>query len=141
MLKKQQLMDWVGATLRESAWAPLGVVAIYLIGLAFRLYLIFPPLDIPTHFLGGVAITYLYLSAIRNAQRFLGDIPFPVQVLFAITSTGTTTVLWEFYENIVDYFLGTHMVLGLEDTLKDMFLGLLGAVVLALFQRRRQDFK
>lgn len=139
MPNKRQFLDWVSSTLRESAWAPLGVVAVYLIGLAFRLYLIFPPLDIPTHFLGGVAITYFYLSAIRNSQKFLGDIPLPVQVLLAVTSTGTTTVLWEFYENIVDYFFGTHMVLGLEDTLKDMFLGLLGAVVLALFQRRRQE--
>ena len=139
MPNKRQFLDWVSSTLRESAWAPLGVVAVYLIGLAFRLYLIFPPLDIPTHFLGGVAITYFYLSAIRNSQKFLGDIPLPVQVLLAVTSTGTTTVLWEFYENIVDYFLGTNMVLGLGDTLKDMFLGLLGAVVLALFQRRRQD--
>lgn len=139
MPNKRQFLDWVSSTLRESAWAPLGVVAVYLIGLAFRLYLIFPPLDIPTHFLGGVAITYFYLSAIRNSQKFLGDIPLPVQVLLAVTSTGTTTVLWEFYENIVDYFFGTNMVLGLEDTLKDMFLGLLGAVVLALFQRRRQE--
>jgi hypothetical protein len=139
MPNKQQFFGWVSATLRESAWAPLSVVAVYLIGLAFRLYLIFPPLDIPTHFLGGVAITYLYLSAVRNSQKFLGDIPLPVQVLLAVTSTGTTTVLWEFYENIVDYFFGTHMVLGLEDTLKDMFLGLLGALVLALFQRRRQE--
>ena len=139
MPNKRQFFGWVSSTLRESAWAPLGVVAVYLIGLAFRLYLIFPPLDIPTHFLGGVAITYFYLSAARNSQKFLGNIPFPMQVLLAVTSTGTTTVLWEFYENIVDYFLGTNMVLGLEDTLKDMFLGLLGAVVLALFQRRRQD--
>ena len=137
MPNKQQFLAWVSATLRESAWAPLGVVAIYLIGLAFRRYLIFPPLDIPTHFLGGVAITYFYLSAVRNSQKFLGDIPLPIQVLLAVTCTGTTTVLWEFYENIVDYFLGTNMVLGLEDTLKDMFLGLLGALVLSILYRRR----
>ena len=137
MPNKRQLIDWMVATLRESAWAPLSVVAIYLIGLAFHLYDIFPPLDIPTHFLGGVAITYLYRSAIKNSQSFAGDIPFWVQVLFAFTCTGTTTVLWEFYENIVDYFLGTHMVLGLTDTLKDMFLGLLGALVLSVLYRRR----
>jgi hypothetical protein len=137
MPNKQQLINWVAATLRESAWAPLSVVAFYFIGLIFRLYLIFPPLDIPTHFLGGVAITYFYRSAIKNSQSFIGDVPFSVQVLLALTCTGTTTVLWEFYENLVDYFLGTHMVLGLTDTLKDMFLGLLGALVLTLFHRRR----
>ena len=137
MMTKQQITDWVVGTLRESAWAPLSVVAIYLTGLAFHLYDLFPPLDIPTHFLGGVAITYLYRSAIKNSQRFAGEIPIGVQVLFAFACTGTTTVLWEFFENLVDYFLGTHMVLGLTDTIKDMFLGLLGAFVLSVFYRRR----
>ncbi len=138
-MTKQQFFNWVSATLRESAWAPLGVVAFYLIGLAFHLYDLYPPLDIPTHFMGGVAITYFYRSAIRNSQSFAGDIPLPIQVLFAFACTGTTTVLWEFYENIADYFLGTHMVLGLTDTLKDMFLGLFGALILSLLYRRRQD--
>lgn len=137
MMTKQQFTDWVVDTLRESAWAPLSVVAVYLIGLAFHLYDLFPPLDIPTHFLGGVAITYLYRSVIKNSQRFAGEIPIGVQVLFAFTCTGTTTVLWEFFENLVDYLLGTHMVLGLTDTIKDMFLGLLGAFVLSVFYRRR----
>lgn len=137
MITKRQFTDWTVTTLRESAWAPLGVVAIYLIGLAFHLYDLFPPLDIPTHFLGGVAITYLYRSAIKNSQSFAGDIPFGVQVLSAFTCTGTTTVLWEFLENVLDYVLGMHMVLGLTDTLKDMFMGLLGALVLTAFYRRR----
>jgi len=127
----------VVVTLRESAWAPLSVVAVYLVGLIFHLYDLFPPLDVPTHFMGGVAITYFYRSAIRNSQSFAGDVPLAVQILLAFTCTGTTTVLWEFYENIVDYFLGTHMVLGLTDTLKDMFLGLSGALILSLLYRRR----
>lgn len=137
MPNRQQLFAWAGATLRESAWAPLGVVALYLIGLAFHLYDYFPLLDVPTHFLGGVAITYFYRSAIKNSQSFAGDVPFWAQVLLAFTCTGTTTVLWEFYENIVDYVFGTHMVLGLLDTLKDMFNGILGALVLTVFYRRR----
>ncbi len=141
MMTKQQFFDWVSATLRESAWAPLSVVAFYLIGLTFHLYDLFPPLDVPTHFMGGVAITYLYRSAIKHSQSFTGDISLPIQVLFAITCTGTTTVLWEFYEYLFDHFFGTHMVRGLEDSLLDMFLGLLGALVLSLLYRRRQDFK
>ena len=137
MKNKQQIIDWGLVTLREAAWAPLSVVGFYVLGLAFHLFRMFPYIDIPTHFMGGVAITYFYRSAIRNSQSFAGDIPLPIQVLFAFACTGTTTVLWEFYENIVDYFLGTHMVLGLTDTLKDMFLGLLGALVLSVLYRRR----
>jgi hypothetical protein len=137
MSNKQQLVNWVIATLRESAWAPLSVIGFYFIGLIFHLYQSFPPLDIPTHFMGGVAIAYFYRSAIRNSQKILGDVPLSMQVLLAFTCTGTTTILWEYYEYLFDHFFGTHMVRGLEDTLLDMFLGLSGALALSILYRRR----
>lgn len=137
MQNKNQIINWIIATLRESAWAPLGIFGFYLIGLAFHLFDIFPPLDIPTHFMGGVAITYFFRSAIRNSQGIVGDIPLPIQIIFAFTCTGTTTILWEFYENILDYVFGFHMVRGLEDTLVDLILGLSGALVLSLLYRKR----
>ena len=136
-ISSKQFSSWFLITLRASAWAPLSIFGFYLVGLVFHLYDLYPWLDVPTHLLGGVAITYLYRSAIRNSQEFLGAIPLPIQILFAFTCTGTTVVLWEFYENILDYFLHTHMVLGLFDTLKDMFLGLFGALVLSLLYRKR----
>jgi len=136
-ITRKQLASWILVTLCASAWAPLSIFGFYLVGLVFHLYDLYPWLDVPTHLLGGVAITYLYRSAIRNSQEFLGAIPLPIQILFAFTCTGTTVVLWEFYENILDYFLHTHMVLGLFDTLKDMFLGLFGALVLSLLYRKR----
>jgi len=136
-MNKQQFLNWVAATLREAAWAPLSVFGFYVLGLAFHLFNLFPAIDIPTHFLGGVVITYFYRSAIRHSQKFVGEIPLAVQVLFAFTCTGTTTILWEFYENILDFFFGTHMVRGLEDTIIDLFLGLLGALVLSVTYRRR----
>ena len=136
-MNKQQFLNWVAATLREAAWAPLSVFGFYVLGLTFHLFKLFPAIDIPTHFLGGVVITYFYRSAIRHSQKFVGEIPFAVQVLFAFTCTGTTTILWEFYENILDFFFGTHMVRGLEDTIIDLFIGLLGALVLSVTYRRR----
>lgn len=137
MNNNQPLSNWIATTLREAAWAPISVVVIYLIGLVFGWYDFIPPLDIPTHFMGGVAIAYFYRSAIRNSQKFLGDIPFAIQIILAFTATGTTAVLWEFYENLSDYFLGTQHVFGLNDTLKDMCLGLMGALLLSLFYRKR----
>lgn len=136
-MNKQQFLNWVAATLREAAWAPLSVFGFYVLGLTFHLFKLFPAIDIPTHFLGGVVITYFYRSAIRHSQKFVGEIPLAVQVLFAFTGAGTTTILWEFYENILDFFFGTHMVRGLEDTIIDLFLGLLGALVLSVTYRRR----
>ena len=137
MKNKQQIIDWGLLTLREAAWAPLCVVGIYVFGLAFHLFRMFPFIDMPTHFMGGVTITYFYRVAIRNSQKFLGDIPTPIQILLAFTATGTTTVLWEFYENLMDHFFGFQMVRGLEDTLVDLILGLSGALVLSLFYRKR----
>jgi hypothetical protein len=133
----KQVSSWILVTLRQSAWAPLSVFGFYLFGLAFHLYILYPNLDIPTHLLGGIAITYFYRVAIRNSQEFLGGIPFAVQVLFAFTLTGTTIILWEFLETIVDFLFNAHNVLGVFDTVKDMFVGLLGALLLTLFYRRR----
>ena len=137
MKNKQHRLDWILATLRESAWAPLCIVGFYIFGLAFDLYDLYPWLDIPTHFLGGIAITYFYRSAIWNAQTLLGTTPNLIQVLFAFTATGTTTVLWEFYENTIDHLWGFTTVRGLEETIVDMAMGLSGALVLSLFYRGR----
>jgi hypothetical protein len=137
MKNKQQIIDWGLVTLREAAWAPLSVVGFYIFGLAFHLFRMFPYIDIPTHFMGGVMITYFYRVAVRNSQKFLGDIPLSIQILLAFTATGTTTVLWEFYENTIDHFFGTHMVRGLEDTIIDLAMGLSGALVLSVFYRKR----
>ncbi|HVF24989.1 MAG TPA: hypothetical protein VNA23_03820 [Anaerolineales bacterium] len=137
MDKKQQLVDWISITLREAAWAPLSIIAFYAIGLALHLYDLFPPLDLPSHLLGGVAITYFFRSAIKNSQSLVGDIPILIQIIFAFTCTGTTVIFWEFYENLLDLFFGTHMVRGLEDTIVDMFVGLLGALVFTLLYRKR----
>jgi len=133
----EQLKNWIFSTLKESAWAPLGIFGFYVVGRMLELFKLFPPLDIPTHFTGGMAITYFYRSIIWNSQKIAGDIPLPIQILFAFTCTGTTAILWEFYENLADHFLHTSMVRGLEDTITDLFVGLMGALALSLFYRRR----
>lgn len=136
-IKKQQISDWLLATLREAAWAPVSVLGIYGLGLTVHIFKIFPALDMPVHFMGGFMITYFYRAALRHSQKLVGEIPLPIQVLCAFTCAGTTAVLWEFYENISDHFAGTHMMRGLQDTLVDLLMGLLGALLLSLFYRKR----
>ena len=136
-MRSREVVAWVIDTLREAAWAPIVVFLFYLVARSLQLFVYFPPLDIPTHFMGGVVITYFYRVAIRNAQRLVGEIPFPIQVLFAFTCTGTTTIFWEFYENISDYFFHSQMVRGVTDTVVDLFVGLLGALAVSLLYRRR----
>jgi hypothetical protein len=136
MNNKGKIMQWIGATLREAVWAPVSVFGFYLVGLIFGWYDKFPPLDIPTHLMGGVSITYFFRSAIRNSQKYLDNIPVLIQNLFAFTCTGTTIILWEFYENAFDFLFGTSMVRGLEDTVVDMFVGLTGALIFTVLYRR-----
>lgn len=137
-MRNRQVIDWIIDTLRGAAWAPVGVFLFYWIARSLQLYNRFPPLDIPTHFLGGIAITYFYRVAIRNAQTLVGEIPFPIQVMFAFTGAGTTMIFWEFYEYIADFLFDTKMVRGVTDTIVDFFVGLLGALVLSLFYRRHR---
>jgi len=106
------------------------------------LYSVWPPLDIPMHFLGGVAITYFFGQAFRAAVEmdFLGR---PSAILDRVTVfalTCSSTVFWEFAEFLSDHYLGTHAQKGLEDTLGDMLLGILGGLAfLAAAWRRRRD--
>jgi hypothetical protein len=133
----QTFFNWIKTTLREAAWAPLCIIALYIIGLLTKLFDLLPIIDIPTHFIGAMAITYFYRSMIRNSREAFGETPHPIQVLFAFTLTGTTAILWEFYELTLDFFFGTNKIRGLEDTLTDLFVGLLGALVFSLLYKRR----
>lgn len=136
-MRNKQAAAWIINTLREAAWAPLGVLSFYLLANSLQLFDLFPPLDIPTHFLGGVAMTYFYRVAIGYSQKLVGEIPFPVQVLLAFTCAGTTAIFWELYEYIFDYVFNAHMVRGVTDTIVDLFAGLSGALVLSILYRRR----
>jgi hypothetical protein len=139
MTDQRAWTNWIIDTLREAAWAPLSVFLFYLVARSFNLFALLPTIDIPTHFLGGVVITYFYRVAIRHVQNLVGEIPFPVQVIFAFTCTGTTTIFWEFYEYLSDLFFRTQMVRGVTDTTVDFFVGLLGALVVSLLYQRRSS--
>ena len=133
---KQPLVKWILVTLREAAWAPLSIIVFYVIALALHLFDLFPRWIFQAIFWVAWRSRIFSRSAIKNSQSIVGNIPLLVQIIFAFTCTGTTIIFWEFYENLLDLFFGTHMVRGLEDTIVDMFLGLLGALVFTLLYRK-----
>jgi hypothetical protein len=137
MTNRQTWMEWIFRTLREAAWAPLSVFFLYRLALALQLFRLYPPLDIPTHFLGGVAITYFCRVAIQHSQKLVGEIPFSIQVIFAFTCAGTTAIFWELYEYVFDFFFQTHMVRGVTDTSVDLVVGLSGALAWSVLYRQR----
>ena len=115
----------------RAAWAPAVVFVLHVfISRVLNAYLLFPPLDIPMHFFGGVAIAYFFAHCLRAVPA--GAIsswlrPWLVATMvFALTCTAA--VFWEFAEFFSDRLFGTHAQLGLGDTLLDMALGATGGV-------------
>jgi len=129
----------VGPT--RAAWAPVLVFGLHVfISRVLNAYLLFPPLDIPMHFFGGVAIAYFFAAYFRALPA--GSISswlrpwLAAATVFALTST--STVFWEFAEFFSDRLVGTHAQLGLGDTLLDMALGIAGGLTyLAMAARLR----
>jgi hypothetical protein len=122
---------WLKNSFQQAAWAPLVIFVFYAIAAkGFNAYLLYPWLDMPTHFCGGMAITYFYLVAIIHSQAKIGRIPNLIQLLLALGLTALTAVVWEFLEFSSDIALGTKMNLGVSDTLSDLFFGLLGGAVM-----------
>ncbi len=122
------------ALLFRAGWAPLLVFLLHVfISRVVNGYILYPPLDIPMHFLGGVAMAYFLANcfsalpkdAIAHSLRPLAA------VVFVVSLTTTSTVFWEFAEFASDAVFGTHAQLGLDDTLLDMALGIAGAMAYA----------
>ncbi len=102
----------------------------WLIGGVFRLYVIWPPYDIPVHFFGGVsmALTGFMLLRIAEKQKWIETRNAFLVLVLLICFVSFTATVWEFYEFLRDYFFHESNQLGIPDTMGDMFMGLLGAL-------------
>ena len=105
----------------------------------------FLPLDIPMHFLGGLVIAYFFHRACRNASHLGQLAPYhpTTHRLLVFALVGTTTGLWEFVANISDPLFNTHGQVDLDDTMQNMFLGIVGSltilIVHSLIRKRQWD--
>lgn len=134
------MKEWLRNTFQQTAWAPLSVFVFYAVAAkGFNAYIIYPWLDMPTHFCGGLAITYFYLAASTHAQARIGQIPHIAQLPLSLGLTAITAVVWEFLEYFSDIELGTKMNLGVSDTLSDLFFGLLGGLVMVVVRGLTRD--
>ena len=98
----------------------------------------YPWLDIPMHVLGGVFIVYSFSLAVTYFQerRILSELNVLSRSVFLFTLTSTAAVIWEFGEFIIDFFFSTNAQASVEDTILDLFLGLLGGAALIVFLAR-----
>ncbi len=136
----QTLIRWMFTSLREVGWAPSAVFTFHIIAVVvWDIYSRIPDFDIPMHFAGGVAIAYFFGGCYRTARQFdlLGT---PSKAVYPVTILGQTcvaAVLWEFAEFLMDRRFGTHSQPSLEDTLLDLFMGMLGGIVFLALQYKR----
>lgn len=113
------------SAIKRSAWAPITVFVFHVfISVVFHAYYVLPSIDIPMHFLGGLVMAYFFYAIFQAlGKNFLA--------LSVFTAVGTTAIFWEFLE-----FL-THSQGDVPDTMLDMLMGLLGAVVFLALNHKR----
>jgi len=105
-----------------------------------HLYSLFPHIDIPFHFLGGLSIAYTSAMIISYLQqeRFIARLNGSIFTILLISITATAAVLWEFMEFTGDQFFRTNIQVSLANTMQDQFMGILGGLTLAFLYWRRQ---
>jgi len=126
---------WPAAALIEAGWAPLGVFGLHVVASrVLHLYVVYPPADIAMHGLGGIAIAYFFWRAARRASEAgaIGTLNRAGLGVLVFGLTCAAAVFWEFAEYLSDRYMGTKAQLGLEDTLGDMLVGIVGGAAFLL---------
>jgi len=90
-------------------------------------------LDIPLHLAGGLVAALCFLCFVAAIHRNEGmrQIPRWLRCLAVLGFTALVTIAWEFFENLTDTYLGTELQSSVIETLKDMAVGLIGALPVA----------
>ncbi len=103
----------------------------YLVEIAFQIYEKYPSFDIPMHFFAGcaMALTGFSLLKIAEEKNWMKIQNRLVKIFLVISFVALVATLWEFHEFLMDYYLDTHTQPSIADTMKDLFLGLCGALV------------
>ena len=114
-------------------WAPIIVLIAH--GIAGKLFGHEPYVDPIMHFSGGLAIAFFCWRACLLSPELFGK-PSRLGIdLLAFGLTCAAALFWEFGEFIGDQVRGTNMQRGLGNTMRDLFLGTLGAIVFIIGTR------
>jgi len=108
---------------------PMTVLLAHLIASkVLNLYIIFPNLDIPFHYVGGLSIAYTSAQILAHLEKGNTSIAMNKMIFLVLifSLTATATVFWEFVEFIGDQLLGTNIQISLANTMQDQLMGILG---------------
>ncbi len=112
---------------REALWAPLAVVLLHSLAGGWLGHE--PYVDPVMHFAGGVAAAFFFWRSAECCQRYLGNLSVIGLALLAFGLATFAAVAWESVEFLRDTYRGTSMQRGLANTMRDLFLGVSGAVL------------
>ncbi len=123
------------ATIRRVGWLPLTVfLAHEVCAHVVDGYSLWPSVDIPLHFFGGIAIAFFVSGAIRTFSEhhviYKPDLLIHVAVVIGLTCT--VAVFWEFAEWIADHTMGLTCQVGVDDTILDLLMGFVGGAVFTI---------
>jgi hypothetical protein len=118
---------------RVAAWAPLSV----LIGHSVfaKIFGHEPYVDPVMHFSGGVAAAYFFRKVSALAPEALGALTEDARDLLSFGLTCSIALFWEIVEFSSDTFLGTTVQTSNANTMRDLILGVVGALVFLIFRR------
>ena len=107
--------------------------------LFFDVYSALPWFDMPIHFIGGVSVsmTYFFILKYLQKENYL-KINGLIRIIFVFALVSLTAVFWEFFEFSVTYITGLGLQGNLDDTMLDLFLGMLGGLLTVTFLEIRK---
>jgi hypothetical protein len=94
----------------------------------FHLYRVFPNLDIPFHYMGGLSIAYTSTQILSylEKEKIIMALDKALFLILIFSLTATAAVFWEFAEFLGDRLLHTDIQISLANTMQDQFMGILG---------------
>ena len=126
---------WVD--LLKLFWPPMVVLTVHVfISHGLHLYTLLPWIDIPMHYLGGLSVGYSLFCALTVLQerRIIHPLDKAIALLLMFTLVATIAVFWEFAEFSMDQLLKTNVQVSLQNTMQDLFMGMLGAATLVVYK-------
>jgi len=127
MNDRDSLKDVIARIAKEALWAPMAVVVVH--WLAGRSWGHEPYVDPVMHFVGGAVAAFFFLRAADCGRRYLGELSLLGRALLAFGLATFAAVAWEFGELFLDLFRWGSFQRGLTNTMRDLFLGVGGALL------------
>ena len=138
------MRHWFLSALLQAGWAPTAVFLFHAFASrVLRLYEDHPASDVAMHALGGIAIAFFFWRAglLAAGAGVIGAINRTGLSVMVFGLTCAAAVFWEFGEYLSDRYLGTRAQLGLDDTLGDMLVGIVGGVAFLAATRARSTMR